>query len=626
MNSDSGKDGIINYKSGKGVNIAARKRKRPKLHESERNSCLRVDVHNYKFQSVKERSRQLLNERQRAEQRKGLILIGDVGNKRQSAFICVDVDAFYAQTLLLKEENKCYKNKPFAVTQKHIVVTCNYPARKLGIKKLQLISEAKDKCPHLILQSGEDLTPFRRASNEIYHATKNFFLDYRSKISSEFRSDDNDAEDVQEVAIMKSGLDEIFIDVTMLASFVNDHVVANEIAYMASINDNTCHLLEGAFSQSAHNNRILLCAHNIALELRRYIFRKLGFETCAGVASNKMAAKLAVNMHKPNQQTTILKEAILPVMLDLPVNKITGIGRVLVKRLNVELGIFFVKDALHEKFSMSKLCALFGSRVGRFLFLAFRGIDEAEVKDQVAPKSIAIEDSMLGVSTKTEVYMYLEALCQDLHARLVEDKSLYNRKPTSLCLKIREKGAGYGNRISKSVGLPVVVDCPDDLVLVSKKLFDKLILDVTNKHCWVLTLIGLSCSCFESASCVKAQRISSFFSAPKKDGTEGRKVELTKLHNQSDLKGNSRAKAHGATNFKCSTSSISTSDFEVLPKTIDKIVFQQLPSSIQQEILQSIKFSQRNEFSKSRSSYAGPTSSNKKRRMTKSIKSYFLKK
>ena len=360
------------------------------------------------------------------------------------------------------------------------------------------------------------MTPFRRASSEIYQATKNFFLEYRSKISTEFRSEDNDVEDALEVAVMKSGLDEIFIDVTMLASFVNDHVVANEIAYMASINDNTCHLLEGAFSQSAHNNRILLCAHNIALELRRYIFRKLGFETCAGVASNKMAAKLAVNMHKPNQQTTILKEAILPVMLDLPVNKITGIGRVLVKRLNVELGIFFVKDALHEKFSMSKLCALFGSRVGRFLFLAFRGIDEAEVKDQVAPKSIAIEDSMLGVSTKTEVYMYLEALCQDLHARLVEDKSLYNRKPTSLCLKIREKGAGYGNRISKSVGLPVVVDCPDDLVLVSKKLFDKLILDVTNKHCWVLTLIGLSCSCFESASCVKAQRISSFFRHPKR--------------------------------------------------------------------------------------------------------------
>ena len=387
MNSDSGKDVIINYKSGKGVNIAARKRKRPRAScESERNSCLRVDTHNYKFQAVKERSRQLLNERQRAEHRKGLILIGDVDNKRQSAFICVDVDAFYAQTLLLKEENKCYKEKPFAVTQKHIVVTCNYPARKLGIKKLQLISEAKDKCPHLILQSGEDLTPFRRASNEIYHATKNFFLEYRSKISSEFRSDDNDAEDVQEVAIMKSGLDEIFIDVTMLASFVSDNVVANEIAYMASINDNTCHLLGDAFSQSAHHNRILLCAHNIALELRKYIFRKLGFETCAGVASNKMSAKLAVNMHKPNQQTTILKEAILPVMLDLPVNKITGIGRVLVKRLNEELGIFFVKDALYEKFSMSKLCTLFGSRVGRFLFLAFEGLMKLKSKTRLPPK------------------------------------------------------------------------------------------------------------------------------------------------------------------------------------------------------------------------------------------------
>ena len=63
----------------------------------------------------------------------------------------------------------------------------------------------------------------------------------------------------------------------------------------------------------------------------------------------------------------------------------------------------------------------------------------------------------------------------------------------------------------------------------------------------------------------------------------------TKLHNQSDVKGNLRAKAHGTTNLKCNTSSISTSDFEVLPKTIDKIVFQQLPSSIQEEILQSVK-------------------------------------
>ena len=109
MNSDSGKDVIINYKSGKGVNIAARKRKRPRAScESGENTCLRVDTHNYKFQAVKERSRQLLNERQRAEHRKGHILIGDVDNKRQSAFVCVDVDAFYAQTLLLEEENKCY--------------------------------------------------------------------------------------------------------------------------------------------------------------------------------------------------------------------------------------------------------------------------------------------------------------------------------------------------------------------------------------------------------------------------------------------------------------------------------------------------------------------------------------
>src|ERR1700737_2850990 len=38
---------------------------------------------------------------------------------------------------------------PFVIKQKHIVVTASYPARKLGIKKLQLWTEAKKLCPDL---------------------------------------------------------------------------------------------------------------------------------------------------------------------------------------------------------------------------------------------------------------------------------------------------------------------------------------------------------------------------------------------------------------------------------------------------------------------------------------------
>jgi nucleotidyltransferase/DNA polymerase involved in DNA repair len=44
------------------------------------------------------------------------------------------------------------------VTQKYLIVTCNYPARAAGVTKLMGIVEAKKKCPDLVLINGEDLT------------------------------------------------------------------------------------------------------------------------------------------------------------------------------------------------------------------------------------------------------------------------------------------------------------------------------------------------------------------------------------------------------------------------------------------------------------------------------------
>ena len=40
--------------------------------------------------------------------------------------------------------------------------------------KLQGITEAKERCPGLILISGEDLTPYRRASKEILAVLQRF--------------------------------------------------------------------------------------------------------------------------------------------------------------------------------------------------------------------------------------------------------------------------------------------------------------------------------------------------------------------------------------------------------------------------------------------------------------------
>jgi DNA polymerase iota len=42
------------------------------------------------------------------------------------------------------------RDKPLGIQQKNMVVTCNYVARGFGVGKLELVSEAKKKCPGLV--------------------------------------------------------------------------------------------------------------------------------------------------------------------------------------------------------------------------------------------------------------------------------------------------------------------------------------------------------------------------------------------------------------------------------------------------------------------------------------------
>ena len=63
--------------------------------------------------------------------------------------------------------NPYLQNKPLGIQQKHIIVTCNYVARERGLTKLMRISDAKKKCPDLVLVNGEDLTKYRDFSKRV---------------------------------------------------------------------------------------------------------------------------------------------------------------------------------------------------------------------------------------------------------------------------------------------------------------------------------------------------------------------------------------------------------------------------------------------------------------------------
>ena len=78
-----------------------------------------------------------------------------------------DYDCFYAS--VVEAENPALKSVPLGIQQKQIIVTCNYEARRRGLYKLQLITEAKKVCPDAVIVLGEDLTRFRNASKDLYN-------------------------------------------------------------------------------------------------------------------------------------------------------------------------------------------------------------------------------------------------------------------------------------------------------------------------------------------------------------------------------------------------------------------------------------------------------------------------
>ena len=83
-----------------------------------------------------------------------------------------DVDAFYSQVEELRDPRLV--DRPMAVTQKYLIVTCNYPARSAGLKKLMSTQKAKALCPEVVLVSGEDLTPYRACAKKVRAALSRF--------------------------------------------------------------------------------------------------------------------------------------------------------------------------------------------------------------------------------------------------------------------------------------------------------------------------------------------------------------------------------------------------------------------------------------------------------------------
>ncbi|XP_057963778.1 DNA polymerase kappa isoform X2 [Malania oleifera] len=263
----------------------------------------------------------------------------------------VDMDAFYAAVETLS--NPSLKGKPMAVGSMSMISTANYEARRFGVRAAMPGFIARKLCPQLIFVP----TDFEKYTH--YSAlTRKVFQKY----------DPN---------FMAASLDEAYLDITE---------VCEE---------------RGATSGE------------IAEELRKNVYEETGLTCSAGVAPNRLLAKVCSDINKPNGQFVLPNDrlAVMIFISSLPVRKIGGIGKVTEHILRDVFGINTCEEMLEKS---GLLCALFSHSSADFFMSVGLGLGQTDTPQFRLRKSISSERTFSATSNETFLYKKLGELAEML--------------------------------------------------------------------------------------------------------------------------------------------------------------------------------------------------------------------
>ncbi|XP_074992022.1 DNA polymerase iota-like isoform X2 [Calonectris borealis] len=482
----------------------------------------------------------------------------------------VDLDCFYAQVEMIR--NPELRDKPLGVQQKYLVVTCNYEARKLGVKKLMSVKDAKEKCPQLILVNGEDLTPYREMSYKVTELLEEFCP-----------------------LVERLGFDENFVDIT--------ETVEKRLNQLQQSGCSTVCVSGHVYNNQAINlhdttHVRLVIGSQIAEEFREAIYARLGLTGCAGVASNKLLSKLVSGTFKPNQQTILLPESCQDLIRSLDhIQKLPGIGYKTTKRLET-LGIRNVCDL--QAFPSAVLEKELGVPIAQRIQNLSYGEDDSPVTPSGPPQSFSDEDSFKKCSSEVEVKEKIEELLPNLLDRICKD----GRQPHTVRLTIRQFSSTdkWFNRESRQCPIPPHLiqkfgkessNVISPLVDILMKLFRKMINVDLPFH---LTLLSVCFSNLKDLPSSKKGSIGFYLkqmSPSSGSGKRGREVEdVSKGEGSASWNQNSNktgtTKTRKLSEEKKSNikkAGIPDFLFHLSPGDIDQKVFRELPEDIQKEII-----------------------------------------
>ncbi|KRY68619.1 DNA polymerase eta [Trichinella pseudospiralis] len=316
----------------------------------------------------------------------------------------IDMDCFYVQ---VEQRSKPELwGKPVAVVQYNEwrgggIIAVDYEARHYNVKRGMRGQDALAVCPEIHLvqvptQRGKaDLTKYRKASEEVFHVLSlceavverasidEAYLDLTAIVKKELldmktegRYIDEDALKDTHLAVKHDSIENIEALISLANSLIRNDIIdenAEEIVL---------HVIGAA----------------LVNKIRKQIFEKTNFHCSAGIAVNKMLAKLACGLNKPKQQTIVLPSSVAEFFSTVPIRKVNW---------------------------LLELCC---------------GIDRDPVVIRQLPKSIGCSKNFPGrnaLRSVNDVRHWTRQLSEELEERLISDKIANCRIAKSLTVGIR---------------------------------------------------------------------------------------------------------------------------------------------------------------------------------------------
>ena len=316
----------------------------------------------------------------------------------------VDFDSFFAAVSLRK--NPHLVDKPVVIAHGSgpgsEIASCNYPARKYGVKNGMWMKTALGLCAELKVLPY-DFKLYEEASRQFYDS---------------ILAIDGIAQSIS--------IDEALLDVS-------------EQCIKVGGSDGKA-VSEGSIYREQEK------AETIAEALRATIRDKTGCNVSVGIGNNILLAKVALRKAKPAGQHLIKPEDMLTFLGELVVTDLPGIAWSIGKKLE-EIGVTYVKDI--RELSKERLMNHLGPKTGEKIWDYSRGIDKQEVGEQVVRKSVSAEINWgIRFINQQQAEEFVQCLCDELSKRLLEQLV----KGRQLTMKIMRKAADAGMDPPKNLG------------------------------------------------------------------------------------------------------------------------------------------------------------------------------